>query len=233
MKWISDPTGRFPHRPFYENGEIDYKCETLITKFLLDKYGKVSYPITTNDLTILLEQKTEDLDLFADLSDYDGDVEGITEFYTDKKPKVLISRSLSEQPYRENRYRTTLTHECGHVHLHGSLLSGGQMKMFADETRENNRCKRENILGAQKTDWMEWQAGYASGALLIPITSLKSLCRGFYQESNLLTAISTTSLNGQQLIIKVANSFQVSEDAARVRLLQLKFLTDQEQTPQF
>jgi len=233
MKWISDPTGRFPHRPFFEEGEIDHECEAIITKFLTDKYKKVSYPITTNDLTILLEQKAGDVDLFADLSNYEGDVEGVTEFYANKKPKVLISRELPEQPNRENRYRTTLTHEFGHVHLHGFLLSGGQKKMFADDVEENNYCKRENILGARKTDWMEWQAGYASGALLMPMTPFKSLCRDFYQENNLSTVSGTTSPEGRQLMLEIVNNFQVSEDAARVRLLQLKFLTDHPQHPRF
>ena len=233
MKWIPDPTGRFPHRPFFEDGEIDYECEAIVTKFLLDKCGKISYPISTNDLTILLEQYAGEVDLFADLSNYDGNVEGVTEFYANKKPNVLISLELSEQTNRENRYRTTLTHEFGHVHLHGFLLSGGQMNMFADGVTENNRCKRETILGAIKTDWMEWQAGYASGALLIPITPLKSLCKDFYQKSELLTVSAVGSPTGSQLILNVVDNFQVSQDAARVRLLQLKFLTQHQQTPRF
>ena len=31
-----------------------------------------------------------------------------------------------------------------------------------------NKCKRDNIVGASETDWMEWQAGYVCGAILIP-----------------------------------------------------------------
>ena len=234
MKWISDPTGRFPHRPFFEEGEIDHECEVAITKFLLDKHGSIDYPISTNDLTILLEQKAGDLDLYADLSAHGADVEGVTEFYTNKKPKVLISRELSEQTNRENRYRTTLTHEFGHVHFHGFLLSGGQMNMFSNGAQQNNNCKRETILNATKTDWMEWQAGYASGALLIPFTPLKSLCRTFYQENNLLVVSMVSSPEGGQLINKIVDGFQVSEDAARVRLLQLHYLTEQQTTtPRF
>src|SRR3989304_1571346 len=101
MKWIRDNTGRFPHRPFYEEREIDYECEAVITKFLIEKYKSVSYPINTNDLTVLLEQIAGELDLYADLSNYGTDVEGVTEFFSNKKPKVLISRELSEQSHRE------------------------------------------------------------------------------------------------------------------------------------
>ena len=195
--------------------------------------GRISYPISTNDLTILLEQKAGNLDLFADLSKYGEDVEGVTEFYSNNKPTVLISRQLSEQPNRENRYRTTLTHEFGHVHLHGFLLSGGQKNMFTGDIKENNRCKRENILNATKNDWMEWQAGYASGALLIPITPLKDLCRTFYQANSLLTVSGVNTPEGRQLIRKVVDSFHVSEDAAQVRLLQLKLLTELQKNPRF
>ena len=233
MKWIPDPTGRFPHRPFFEEGEIDRECEAVMTKFLSDKHGSVSYPISTNDLTILLEQKAGIVDLYANLSNYGADVEGVTEFYADKKPKVLISHQLSEQANRENRFRTTLTHELGHVHLHSFLLSGGQMNMFKGGTPENNLCKRETILNATKIDWMEWQAGYSSGALLIPFTPLKDLIRAFYQSKVLLAVGSVSSPEGIQLIQRVMNMFQVSEDAARVRLLKLNFLTEQLKTPRF
>ena len=35
--------------------------------------------------------------------------------------------------------------------------------------------KRDNILDAQQSDWMEWQAGYISGALLMPATPVRRL----------------------------------------------------------
>jgi hypothetical protein len=62
VKWITDKTGRFPQRPFYEDEELDYACEALLVGFLSSKYETVQYPITTNDLTILLDQVTDDLD---------------------------------------------------------------------------------------------------------------------------------------------------------------------------
>ena len=46
-----------------------------------------------------------------------GEVEGVTEFQVGKKPRVLINRQLSEGRNMENRLRTTLAHEYGHVHL--------------------------------------------------------------------------------------------------------------------
>ncbi len=233
MKWIRDNTGRFPHRPYYQDGEIDQECEAVVSEFLTRKYGSVHYPISTNDLTVLLEQKAGELDLYADLSSYGTDVEGVTEFYASKKPRVLISAELVDQPHRENRYRTTLTHELGHVHLHGFLLSGGQQRLFEMDAKNTNQCIRDKILGANQTDWMEWQAGYASGAILMPLSPLQELVRAFYETSHALAVETPSSPEGITLVRKVVDSFQVSQDAARVRLLQRKLLAEQKKTPYF
>lgn len=73
MRWAADPTGRFPKRPYYEEGELDRLCEQVISDFLIDRYGKVLLPIPTEDLTVLIERDAEDLDLFADLSAEEGE----------------------------------------------------------------------------------------------------------------------------------------------------------------
>lgn len=116
MKWVKDKTGRFPQRPHYLPEEIDDECERVIRDFLTKKYGKVEFPIKTDDLTILIEQNA-DLDSYADLSGEPGDVEGVTEFTPGQRPVVRIANALSATNM-ENRLRTTLTHEWGHAHFH-------------------------------------------------------------------------------------------------------------------
>ena len=54
-----------------------------------------------------------DLDPYADLSAYGADVEGVTEFFPNRGPKVSISERIAADERRENCYRTTLTHEFG------------------------------------------------------------------------------------------------------------------------
>jgi hypothetical protein len=44
-------------------------------------------------------------------------------------------------------------------------------------------CYRDNILDAAQTDWMEWQAGYVCGALLMPASKVRELA-GAYLESH-------------------------------------------------
>jgi hypothetical protein len=95
MKWVKDRTGRFASRPHYLPAELDEECEQLVTSFLKMRYGTASYPITTDDLTVLVESLTESLDLYADLASEDGEVEGVTDFIPHRRPKVRISKTLT------------------------------------------------------------------------------------------------------------------------------------------
>jgi hypothetical protein len=88
--------------------------EEIVVNFLKGHLGKVQFPIQTDDLTILIERDTEDLDPYADLSAYGDRVEGLTEFMPGRKPCVRITAALATSENRENRYRTTPTHEYGH-----------------------------------------------------------------------------------------------------------------------
>jgi hypothetical protein len=54
MKWVRDATGRFPKRPHYLPEELDAECEKIVHDFLLNRYGRVEYPVRTDDLTVLL-----------------------------------------------------------------------------------------------------------------------------------------------------------------------------------
>ena len=227
MIYIRDTTGRFSQRPHYKLEELDRECENIITKFLKDKYGKAEFPVTTDDLTLLIERDTDDFDSYADLSVYGNDVEGVTEFQPGKKPIVRIAENLSNDERRENRLRTTLTHEYGHVHFHAYLWEGEPPG--ADLLRQNPNankqiCKRDTMLDAIQTDWMEWQAGHACGAILMPISCLRRVVGAYQEANNLFGVIGTNSEHGQALIACIQEAFQVSADAARVRLLKLNIL---------
>jgi hypothetical protein len=63
------------------------------------------------------------------------------------------------------------------------------------------------------------------GAMLVPITPLVELVRSLRQRLGMEhAAISSQSREGLQIITEVAEAFQTSKDAARVRLLQKKIL---------
>jgi Zn-dependent peptidase ImmA (M78 family) len=230
MKWVKDRTGRFPQRPHYLPQELDSECELTLTNFLKQHRGKVEYPISTDDLTILIEKLVDDLDLYADLSQEEGDVEGITDFFAGRRPKVRISQHLSSDPRVANRLRTTLTHELGHVTFHSVMfeLEQSAAPLFpSPAVAISNKCKRDNILNAGQADWMEWQAGYACGAFLMPVSALRDTVRAFLEQATVVVGkFALNSPAGQDLIAKVSDMFRVSRDAARVRLLQHGILVE-------
>lgn len=228
MKWVPDRTGRFPRRPHYQPEAIDAQCERLVQKFLMKKYGKVEFPFRTEDITILIEERA-DLDSCVDLSHEEGEVEGVTEFRVGQRPLVSISDRLGA-PNMENRLRTTLTHEFGHVYLHHfmfeTVAQTGSLFPTAQKPQAN-KCNRASIDRAPETDWMEWQAGYACGAILMPATALVETAQAFRAANRLPFAnLAVNSDVGQRLIALVASTFQTSREAARIRLLKKDILTE-------
>jgi len=224
VKYVSDQTGRFSQRPHYLPKELDRECESAIVDFLKEQNGEARFPVTTDDLTRMIERDTDDLDLYADLSGFGPTVEGLTEFRPGQKPFVKISAELSEDERRQNRLRTTLTHEWGHVRFHAYLwdLEPPRPDLLAhspDATRQI--CKRETIINAKQTDWMEWQAGYVCGAVLMPLTRLQRLVGSYQEAQGLYGSLDAQSAHATRLIAEVQEAFGVSAEAARIRLLKL------------
>ena len=217
MRYVRDTIHGFRERPHYEAPELDSMFEKLVADHLRSKHGKVEFPISTDDITTLIERDVADLDQYADLAMYGSGVEGVTEFVRAGKPKVSISNHVHRF---ENRLRTTLTHEYGHVILHAYLFALEQRQLPVDGNRKPNAiyCKRDTMISASKTDWMEWQAGYVSGAALMPRTYLKRVVGDIQQQRNIYGPSSPTSENGVALIDAVVNGFAVSREAATVRL---------------
>jgi hypothetical protein len=229
VKWVKDHTGRFAQRPHYLPEELDAECEKLITDFLRERHGVIEYPIRTDDLTVLIETLTEDLDLYADLSVEEGEVEGVTDFFPGRRPKVRISKHLAVDPRMSNRFRTTLTHELGHVKFHAFMFDGPSTgSLFTvGQLGGSHKCKRANMLQAPQTDWMEWQAGFACGALLMPATALRKTLRQFMQERDAaIGQFALRSADAEALVASVSMAYAVSREAARVRLSQHGALTE-------
>lgn len=228
MQYVPDKTGRFSRRPHYKPDELDRECENAITSFLRSR-GEVRFPISTEDLTRLIERDTDDLDLYADLSEYGSDVEGVTEFTPGKKPTVRISEKLSGDTRYSNRLRTTLTHEYGHVKFHGYLweTEPPQKDLLRSNPNANKQvCKRDDILNAGQYDWMEWQAGYVCGAILMPVTHVRRVVVAYQEQHNIFGSVSPSDSHGLALVDEIKAAFEVSGDAARVRLTKLGILAD-------
>lgn len=227
MRWVRDQTGRFAWRPWYDKEEIDRLCEGRVERFLCRRYGVVQYPLSTDDLTLLVEQDVDDLDLYADLADETtATVEGVTSFVVGARPRVRIAQTLSLAPAREPRLRTTLAHELGHVLLHdfvGTQDEGREIPYIAsDDPLSSVHCTTATTLGTRGVDWLEWQAGYASGALLMPRAAVQAALAPLTQ-----TATVGPAPRGRmgRLLDRLQGQFLVSAAAAYVRLHQLGYLS--------
>jgi hypothetical protein len=219
MKMIPDPTGRFPERPHYEIEELEQECERIMESFLLSRYGQYSIPVPTEALVELLERETTEVNLYCDLSAEGEEVHGVTEFFPGQKPNVSIARELSYQHWREHRKRSTLPHEYGHVHWHTWLFD-----RYCNR-HERHKCLRAQIvLASGEIDWMEWQAGYISGAMLMPRSRMQLHVAAFRAERGVEGRLDEESIEGQLLIQRTSELFKVSPEAARVRLRQLGYL---------
>jgi hypothetical protein len=208
MRYIKDMTGRFSLRPHYEPAELDHECEVLLVKFF---GGNIPMPIETDDLTRLIERDTLDFDPGADLSNYGPDVEGVAEFKPGRKPRVRIGAELAYDEVRQNRYRTTFTHEYGHVHFHAYLFDARLQSadLFNAQSTAGGEqvCKRDGIINARKTDWMEWQAGYVSGALLMPIAHLRRVVARYQETHSFFGPVALGSGRQRTLLILFAKDF--------------------------
>jgi hypothetical protein len=228
MIWVTDLTGRFRERPHYEPEELDLECESIVEDVLLTRHGKVEYPVLTEDLFFMLEQ-VACVDAYADFDPAEDEIWGESEFLPGEQPRVRIWRQLSENPRYENPMRTTITHEFGHVRYHGPLfeLDRPQENLFAGERSKTWVCKREQIEGCRRRDWMEWQAGYCSGALLIPKRALRSVVTGFLKDHGLVAGqVAKDTFEEIELVSATVKRFAVSREAAGVRLRQLRYVVE-------
>ena len=243
MRWVPDHTGRFRWRPYYSRDEIDARCEARIERFLRDRRGAINYPISTDELMVLIEQEADDLDLCADLSRLGSpgaEVEGVTTFTVGQRPRVRISRTLLEDDWREPRLRTTLTHELGHVLLHSDIRQGSaasepeQLSLFGDPANLPSpvqHCTAASMTGARRVDWMEWQAGYACGALLMPRSAVRATVQNLLDGSAVPGPVPVDHPAAERLVRGLRRQFSVSTAAARVRLLQLGYIAEGHQSP--
>ena len=226
MKWVRDRSRRFEQRPFYAQHELDAQCDEVVEGFLKVKNGSAAYPITTDDLTVMIERDVAELDLYANLAGEGRSVEGVTEFRRGQRPSVRIAKYLSESSARENRLRSTLAHEYAHVVLHGFLWALEDRGRKPGSTRPHyRRCRRSRVIASPQSDWMEWQAGYAGGALLMPITPLRETVESALSEWGVGKLVRSGTDRHSELIERVAGAFAVSKDAAKTRLLKLGFVT--------
>lgn len=178
-------------------------------------------PLPTDRITDLIERDAI-FEPYYDLTSEGSDVHGLTKFCPNEKPVVYIDKRLYTGG-REHRLRTTLAHEWGHVALHDGPFQekSATGSLFDSEVSESAKCRRDNIFGAPKVDWMEWQAAYVCGSLLMPKTFVLEATSRYCDKYRCHGKILAGTGYPGQLAEQISKEFQVSQAAALVRITQL------------
>jgi Zn-dependent peptidase ImmA (M78 family) len=167
----------------------------------------------------LLEQHAHDIDQLAELP---PGVHGVTLYYWDRRPTVQIDARLTREHWREVRRRSTITHECSHAIYHAPLWRElGPENPGEGPVAQSCRCEDTDDLPNRWDDWMEWQARYMSGALLMPKSRVCRLGQKLARDRTLDLPLQNGSSSSIILVELTVIAFYVSRDAASVRLKQL------------
>jgi hypothetical protein len=111
------------------------------------------------------------------------------------------------------------------VHHHGPLWAEKfATGLFDRGLKDRIVCRQGIILGLNVVDWMEWQAGYVSGAILMPVKAARTVVSAICMERGWHAALHVDSSAAGVLVGAVMDTFAVSEEAARIRLEQLALL---------
>lgn len=137
---------------------------------------------------------------------------------------VIIDNTLLDEKH-EHRYRFTLGHEGGHWIFHNEYFGYDprQMTLLEMNTpylqcREiNKNYLRTSIYNWDDARWMEWHADKFSAGILMPKSAVRLL----------VANNDTNSTNENRNISLVSEAFNVSEQAAYLRLCDLGYIQHQ------
>lgn len=208
-----DPLGRFAWPiPWYSPAELDDMFEAHGAGIFAKRHkGSPLYLLTTDDLSVLIEEAGADLDPGFEFGGDETDVFGKTIFRRNET-LVRVSRQVAETPSLTNLYRMTLAHEYGHLVLHRRVY----------EPCFNDLPEVEEVYRGGATsehpDPLEWQAGRAAAGLLIPKSVLARIAGPNFRP------LPKGSADARGVADLVAKRFQTSVQAAAIRLEHLGYI---------
>lgn len=240
MQWYRGPEG--DQRIWYEPDEIERIAEDELRRASL--MPSISKPVT--DLERFIEgYLNAELDQYAELPD---GVLGLTQLQAGRRPAVSINSGLTESaeadvasPGAVGRWRATMAHEATHILLHRYLFDL-EMAQLAGARADGNtfveltglmRCLHRDIMPVsmrdwsqvrRRRDWREIQANRGMAALLMPSRPFKRVA--FQQMTNLgLSTVSADTISADTLTAAIAEIFNVSKQAAMIRLESLQVIS--------
>lgn len=231
MRWSRDALGR--DRIWYSIDEIE--------SIMDDEAHKAGLMPTADKPAVNLDAFLErhlgaTLDQYATLP---VDVLGQTVFEPESPVRVEINADLSglldDSASLSNvgRWRATLAHEAAHILLHRVLFEVplGQNRLFDDEPEGSQtlmRCLKRNVApGRGGSDWREVQANQGMAALLMPRSLFASIAVRERAALGLPAfPLAAGSVDADRLVSRLASRFDVSRQAAEIRLRTLGLTAD-------
>jgi hypothetical protein len=237
VKIIKDNTGTFPRRLWFEDGEI----EEIAEKHRQDStrlIREINNPAIDVDkfVEIYLRdtlKKEVVLDPYADLQKIEGpNVLGAT-YFCDDHLEVRIDRSVTKEAERTDqwgRYNATLMHEGGHCILHPVVFQRdlSQQVLFHPSDHNKITCLQRTIEAPYQVsysgEWWEYQANQFTANLLMP---KELFLAHFEMKRNAYGIRDNKELVRNEYVFNavvgyLANTFQVSKQAVKIRLYELK-----------
>ena len=154
-------------------------------------------------------------------------------YVSESADTVVIDKTLLDDEKHIHRYRFTMAHEAaGHAVLHKSYYrrnyNPDQLSLFDSPDEPWVQCRKDMAeIPIRKTktdiDWMELQANTLGSIVLMPSASVKKLMAPYEAKLNKSTEAQCTVLHNE-MIEKVSEVFNVSRQAALIRLKKLGFV---------
>jgi len=215
--------------PFIPESRIEKDADALIGEYALRPNTSIGPPVPVDELLeVQLELQCEIADLRAEFEC--DDVLGMIWF---NSKLVKIDRSLDphERPHLLGRFRFTLAHEVGHWRLHRQYYreDPSQARLFAGKGRPAFVCR------SSEKPPVEWQADTFASYLLMPakmVIAAWDKWKGNRDPVILQTLPSAAPVAGRDMddvrlerfCKPLAEQFEVSNEAMRIRLEKLRFL---------
>ena len=134
---------------------------------------------------------------------------------------MRVARQLFFDRSQNNHLRFVLAHEFAHARFHGAAWRRRWMR-----DGDVLRCSANRMLTLDVGyDWWEWQADFLGASTLMPKSQVWSVLEA-YCHANGLNSIPKDSHHAHNLTQRAAELFEVSYEAAYIRLCQLGYVID-------
>lgn len=218
--------------PYIRKKDFDAIAEKFLRKYYPQALTQptpvpVETIVSEMGLSIHQEKLTIDNSVFGKMVFKDTDVEVIedeqlvSEHFN--KGSILVDKDVV---FKRNvgSYNNTVIHECVHWELHKVFH---EVKMVLDKDHSQvSSWTEENLADSSmwtSLDWMEWQANGIAPRILMPKVQTRIKIRELFQTLTLVNLDISRSELVQEVVDNLATFFEVSRQAAKIRMIDLGF----------